>query len=180
MKKNKKSNETLNSKGRKKNRRHLFPNGIQALFLFWIYNLLEPFLGTCLLCVCSLLGSFIQSSENSLCERKTKVCFVRFSLIFWAIWWAANRIGEELCSPRTISVARSLAHSIEFLWTFQSDAMRKTYFKCQLSTVNIGCVFLSLSVCFIGLHIFCLYVLSSKNVVTSLSVYRFHFGWKRI
>lgn len=74
-----------------------------------------------------VLGEQYARVENSkVCSCSVNV-HVEFEFI-WPIWRPANRIEEELCSPRTLSLLNFHEHS---------KPNGKTYFKCQLSTVNV-------------------------------------------
>lgn len=70
---------------------------------------------------------FVRAENQSLCHSFFLLLLLVLDFMFiWPIWRAANRTGEELCSPRTLSL------SIEFLWTFQAELQNLF----QMSTVN--------------------------------------------
>lgn len=110
---------------------------------------------------------FVRAENQSLCRS-----FTCFCCLYW-IPCSFDRFEERQIvlakSCVLIGPYRSLLNFYE-----HSKLNCKTYFKCQLSTVNVWlCVFLL--VCFIGLR-FELH--NSKKMLLSLSVYRCHFPMK--
>lgn len=113
------------------------------LFLFWIYNRFQNLSrGTCPLCVCSV-GPW----RTVLCERKTKGSFrfVFVVCVFNRFHEMPNRIGEEWCSRRTLSLLNFYEHSNELQNLF------------QVSTVNRIFLLFVLLVCFLLIRSSCEY-----------------------
>lgn len=110
----------------KKEKNYLFRQNSNGVFVLNLQSCRTFFLRKSFyMSVRLVLGEQYARVENS------KVCSYSVNVEFefiWPIWRPANRIEEELCSPRTLSLLNFHEHS---------KPNGKTYFKCQLSTVNV-------------------------------------------
>lgn len=155
-----------------KGKKIIFSDKIRMVFLFWIYNLVEPFSAKIF-----FMCLFVWSSENSMYEWKT----AKFVLVLWM--FMLNLSSFDRFDDRQIELKKSCVLRGPYLyWIFMNipNRMAKLISSVNCQQLTFNCAFFSCFILLVCVLLKCLCFSVEKNslILPLLSIYRSHFRMK--